>query len=343
MKLKKVTKWNDIGASNAIGIDVCKKYLDIVWLCENIGYSRRINNSSKAIRGFTKALIGQGFKETILCEATSHYHILMAVMLCEADVDIRVINPLMSSKHAKSSIRKTKTDRVDARVLAVMVLTEPDLPPKLKLNRSQCLVRHTLGLIHSQEKHLQGMNRALASYRERLHQLDLVSGQAFEETVKTIKQLQRCHEQLLNELESYLLEIQPEKQKVIERVSEIPGVTRRNAALFTYVLDPQVSDSKSWMAYAGLDVAIRESGTWRGRGRITKRGPAWLRKRLIQAAWGTAMTWPQGRRYYDFLKAKGRKHKEALVIIARKLLSIMHSLIVHEKNFDHSRAFQIMA
>lgn len=343
MKLKKVTNWNDLGASNAIGIDVCKKYLDIVWLCENTGYSRRINNTSKAIRGFAETLMSQGFKGTILCEATSHYHILLAVMLCEADIDIRVINPLMSSKHAKSSIRKTKTDRVDARVLAVMVLTEPDLPPPLKLTRNQCLVRHTLGLIHSQEKHLQGMNRALASYRERLQQLDLVSGQAFEETVKTIKQLQRCHEQLLNELESYLLETQPEKQKVIESVSDVPGITRRNAALFTYVLNPHVASSKSWMAYAGLDVAIRESGTWRGKGKITKRGPAWLRKRLIQAAWGTAMTWPQGRRYYDYLKTKGRKHKEALVIIARKLLSILYSLIVDEKNFDHSKAFQIVA
>jgi transposase len=343
MKLKKVTTWNDLGISNAIGIDVCKKHLDIVWLCENIGYSRRINNTSRSIRGFAEALLSRGFKGTILCEATSHYHILLAVMLCEAGVDIRVINPLMSSKHAKSSIRKTKTDRVDARILAVMVLTEPDLPPQLKLSRSQCLVRHTLGLIHSQEKHLQGMNRALASYRERLDQLDLATGQAFEETVKTVKQLRRCHEQLLNELESYLLEIQSEKHEVIERVSEVPGITRRNAALFTHVFTPTATSSKSWVAYAGLDVAVRESGTWRGRGKITKRGPGWLRKRLIQAAWGTAMTWPQGRQYYDYLKAKGRKHKEALVIIARKLLSIIYSLIVHGKNFDHSKAFQIMA
>ena len=343
MKLKKVTTWNDFGSCPAIGIDVCKRHLDIAGLCEATGYSKRINNTSRAISCFIEALIRHNFKGTILCEATSHYHILLAVMLCEAGFDIRVINPLLSSKHAKSSIRKTKTDRVDARILAVMVLTEPDLPPPLKLTRSQCAVRHTLGLIHSQEKHLQGMNRALASYQERLGQLGLSAGKAYRQTAKTIKQLHHCHEKLLAELESYLLEIRPEQQEVIKRVSDVPGITRRNAALFTFVLDPTVSGAKSWMAYAGLDVAIRESGTWRGRGRITKRGPAWLRKRLIQAAWGAAMTYPQGRQYYDFLKAKGRKHKEALVIIARKLLSIMHSLIVHEKKFDHTRAFQIVA
>jgi len=343
MKLKKVTTWNAIITCPAIGIDVCKKHLDIAGLREGAGYSRRITNDSRAIAGFVKGLVGHNFQGTILCEATSHYHILLTVMLCEAGLDIRVINPLLSSKHAKSSIRKTKTDRVDARVLAVMVLTEPDLPPPLKLTRSQCAVRHTLGLIHSQEKHLQGMNRALASYRERMGQLGLATGKAHRQTVKAMEKLEHCHEKLLAELESYLLESRPEQQEVIGRVSAVPGITRRNAALFTYVLNPQVNSAKSWMAYAGLDVAIRESGTWRGRGRITKRGPAWLRKRLVQAAWGAAMTYPQGRCYYDFLKAKGRKHKEALVIIARKLLNIIYSLIVHGKTFDHAKAFQIVA
>ena len=65
-----------------------------------------------------------------------------------------------------------------------------------------------------------------------------------------------------------------------------------------------------------------------------------MRKRLIQAAWGAAMTCSQGRLYYDALKAKGRKHKEALVIMAKKLLSIMYTLIVHHKKFDYSKAFQ---
>ena len=264
-------------------------------------------------------------------------------MLCEAGLDIRVINPLLSSKHAKSAIRKTKTDRVDAQVLATMVLTEPNLPPPLQLTRSHCLVRHTLGLIHSQEQHLQGLKRALASYQERLGQLNLATGHAYQEAVEAIKRLQSSHDHMLSELESYLLETQPDRQETIERVCEVPGITRRNAALFTFVLNPTVSSAKSWIAYTGLDVAIRESGTWRGHGKITKRGPAWLRKRLYQAAWGAAMTCNQGRLYYDALKAKGRKHKEALVIIAKKLLSIMHAVIVHQKTFDYSKAFQVAA
>lgn len=343
MKSQKVTTWHELAGCPAVGVDVCKQHLDIMGLCGTIGYSRRISNTAQAIGAFIKALVGHHFKGTILCEATSHYHLVLTVMLCEAGLDIRVVNPLLSSKHAKSAIRKTKTDRVDAQILAVMVLTEPNLPPPLKLTRQHCLVRHTLGLIHSQEKHLQGMKRALASYRERLCQLSLETGKAYKETVEAFNQLQCSHKQLLSELESYLLENQPDRQETIACVNEVPGITRRNAALFTFVLDPQATSSKSWIAYCGLDVAIKESGTWRGHGKITKRGPAWMRKRLIQAAWGAAMTCSQGRLYYDALKAKGRKHKEALVIMAKKLLSIMYTLIVHHKKFDYSKAFQIAA
>lgn len=341
MNFKKVSTWQEFANCPAIGVDVCKKYLDFVGLCGSTSFCRRIDNTAQAIGEFAKALVQQEFKGTILCEATSHYHLVLAVMSCEAGLDVRVINPLLASKHAKSAIRKTKTDRVDAHVLATMVLTEPNLPPPLKLTRSHCLVRHTLGLIHSQEQHLQGIKRSLDSYLERLSQLNLEAGNAFKQAVEVFKQFKDCHKHLLSELESYLLETQPERQEAIERVCAVPGITRRNAALFTFVLDPKVSSAKSWIAYAGLDVAIKESGTWRGHGKITKRGPSWLRKRLFQSAWGTTMADSQGRLYYDALKANGRKHKEALVIMAKKLLSIMHALIVHQKTFDNSKAFQV--
>ena len=45
------------------------------------------------------------------------------------------------------------------------------------------------------------------------------------------------------------------------------------------------------------------------------------------------------RAYYDELKAAGRKHTEALCIIARKLLRIAYQVVVHEKEFDAKIAF----
>ena len=332
MKSRKVTSWDEWARCQAIGVDVSKKTLEIAGL-NGISevYSGQVANTTEAIGDFIKALVGGCFQGTIVCEVTRHYHLILAVMACEAGLDIRAVNPLLSSKHAKSAIRKTKTDRIDAQVLATMVLTEPNLPPRLSLSREMCHVRHTLGLIQAMEKHLQGLTRSLASYQERVGQLDCESADGFHDAFAAVRQLRDSHERLLSGLSSVLMAGTPERTETIGRVEAIYGVTRRNAALFTFTLDSTAPSAKSWIAYAGLDVAVKESGTWRGHGKLTKRGPAWLRKRLFQAAWGAAMNYPQARLYYDMLKAKGRKHKEAVIIIAKKLLNIMYAIIVRQQ------------
>jgi len=78
------------------------------------------------------------------------------------------------------------------------------------------------------------------------------------------------------------------------------------------MLDREVKSAHSWTAYVGLDVSVRQSGTWRGRGKLTKRGNAYIRKRLFQAAWGACLNYDYVRAYYDRLKAEGRKHVEAV-------------------------------
>ena len=341
MKSQKVTSWIELAKCQAIGIDVSKQDLEIAGYCGNTMVHKRIDNTVKEIGRFIESLTKNYFQGTMLCESTGHYHLVLAVMACEAGLDMRVVNPLLSSKHAKSAIRKTKTDRVDAQVLATMVLTEPNLSPALHLTRQYCQVRHTLSLIQTLEKHFQGLLRSVTSYRERVGQLGVEAAKGFRETVNAIDQLRKSHEQLVSGLASILMGNASERAEVIERVQGVPGVTSTNAALFTFILDPKVRSVKSWIAYSGLDVAIKESGTWRGHGKLTKRGPSWLRKRLFQAAWGAAINYPYVRLYYDALRTKGRKYKEAVIIIAKKLLSIMYALIVRQESFVVEKAFQI--
>jgi hypothetical protein len=162
----------------------------------------------------------------------------------------------------------------------------------------------------------------------------------FHEAFGAVSQLRDSHEQLLSTLASALMDGSPNRTEIIERVEAVYGVTRSNAALFTFVLDPTARSAKSWIAYAGLDVAVQKNGTWRGHSKLTKQGPAWLRKRLFQAAWGAVINYPQVRLYYDTLRAKGRTYKEAVIIIAKKLLNIMYVIIVRQETFDPVKAFQ---
>ena len=63
-------------------------------------------------------------------EATGHYSYNILGFLLNEGLDTYVINPLHTNLYRKSlSLRKTKTDRVDARTIAAMLMSDVDLSP----------------------------------------------------------------------------------------------------------------------------------------------------------------------------------------------------------------------
>ncbi len=63
-------------------------------------------------------------------EATGHYSYNLLGFLLANGMDTYVINPLHTNLYRKSlSLRKTKTDRVDARTIAAMLMSDVDLKP----------------------------------------------------------------------------------------------------------------------------------------------------------------------------------------------------------------------
>lgn len=66
-------------------------------------------------------------------EATGHYSYNILGFLLNNNLNIYVINPLYTSLYRKSlSLRKTKTDKVDAHTIASMLMSDLDLKPYSK-------------------------------------------------------------------------------------------------------------------------------------------------------------------------------------------------------------------
>ena len=66
-------------------------------------------------------------------EATGHYSYNILGFLLNNNLNIYVINPLYTSLYRKSlSLRKTKTDKVDAHTIASMLMSDVDLKPYSK-------------------------------------------------------------------------------------------------------------------------------------------------------------------------------------------------------------------
>lgn len=318
----------------AVGIDVSKDKLSICrYYSGEVKETMEIGNNDTNITAYMKKYL-QNYKEKIIMESTGHYHLLSAVRLTENGFDARVINPLLAKKYFSGAIRKVKTDKRDAEILAEVALKEEKLPATFKLTRKDLEIRKKISLLGSLEKQSQQFNGTMANYQEAKAELKM-------KLSKTEKELQKIGKQLTDikkHLELEIIEIANENEtskKTAERYQTIPGVSKYLAVLAANFFDDAVDgDAKQWVAYAGLDVSVKQSGKWTGRGRITKRGNAYLRKRLFSAAWGTIIHDKQFRQHYDQLRRNGRSYVEALVIIARKIVRIMFSLAKNKTVYE---------
>jgi transposase len=102
-----------------------------------------------------------------------------------------------------------------------------------------------------------------------------------------------------------------------------PGLGPRTAEVVAAYLNDarRFQTAKQVSAYGGLVPRQHQSGEMDRRGRITKRGPALLRKLLVECAWCMVRYNAWARGIYLRLTGGGqRRKKQAIVALARKIL-----------------------
>jgi len=108
----------------------------------------------------------------------------------------------------------------------------------------------------------------------------------------------------------------------VRLLDTMPGLGPRTAeAVVAHLDDPtRFRSGKQVAAYGGLVPRQYQSGEDDRRGRITKRGPAVLRKLLVQCAWAMLRYNPWARAVFDRLSRGRARRKQAVVAVARKVL-----------------------
>jgi transposase len=108
----------------------------------------------------------------------------------------------------------------------------------------------------------------------------------------------------------------------VRLLDTVPGLGPRTAeAVVAHLDDPtRFKSGKQVAAYGGLVPRQYQSGEDDRRGRITKRGPAVLRKLLVQCAWAMLRYNPWARAVYERLSRGRARKKQAVVALARKVL-----------------------
>jgi transposase len=326
-----------------VGIDVAKvELVTCIRYSDGSDHHMTVKNTKSGIQKLQRKFgIPKEYK--IVMESTGRYYFLSALILSETGYDVRVINPIQAKKYTTAGIRKVKTDKADARILSEMAIQESKLPPPFSLTKDDIKIRQQMGLLQSLEKKLQSLEQMMRGYEECQENLEMKVTPGEEGIREGINHLRKQKEILAGELEKLISQhLSSEKGFTKEEdchplLTSIPGISSFVGFLLLHYLDPDAGNAKSWVAYLGLDVSVHQSGNTTRKGRLSKRGNTYLRKRMYSAAWGAIMHNNVFRNYYDSLKKQGRKHTEALLIIARKLLRICYAVLKSKTPFDEKQ------
>ena len=124
-----------------IGVDVAKATLDAYRTHDKA--TRQFPNSQEGWKQFLKW--GKEILPTlVLCEATGGYEKNFVIVLADAEIPFRVVNPARVRDFAKSCGILAKTDKLDAKVLAKFA-AERKLEPQKLQDETQRRLKELIG------------------------------------------------------------------------------------------------------------------------------------------------------------------------------------------------------
>lgn len=126
------------------------------------------------------------------------------------------------------------------------------------------------------------------------------------------------------------------------RLEKVPGIGPITAAtVASRLVERSFPHSDSFVAYCGLDVAIKQSGQKRGNYGLTKQGDAELRRLLYLCAQSSVRAKNSPfKAHYEREQAKGLSKTAALCAVARKMARLCWSLVEHNQSYDPDRVYQ---
>ncbi|MGR9117474.1 MAG: IS110 family transposase [Gammaproteobacteria bacterium] len=290
-----------------LGIDVSKNKLDCALRLPNGKFRTKVVTNSEA--GFSPLaawLASHQATDVHACmEATGIYWEAIAQFLTVAGIRVSVVNPAQIKAYGASRLTRSKTDAVDARLIADFCAERQPDPWQAPSTEETALRALVLRLEALQAMRIQESNR-LGVARDAVHadiqqHLDWLDN-AIKQLVKTINEHIDQH---------------PDLKQKRELLDSIPGIGERTSAvvLAFYADTDRFANSRQAAAFAGLDPRQYESGSSvRGKPRLSKVGHAFLRKALYMPAMVTLYKTAWGKCFKDRLTGAGKPPKLIICI-----------------------------
>ena len=298
-----------------VGIDVSKPYVDFFVLNSKADRSGRRPRRVRELIALAAELATLE-PQLVVLEATGGLETAVWAALEAAGLRVAVVNPKRVRDFARSLGLLAKTDRLDARVLALF--GERLRPAVTRLPSRQ--LRDLRELL----RHLDALVGLRAQQRTRKWQLQGAAVLASAERV--IASLSQEIALLEQQVEQALRE-QPAACQRATQLRTAPGIGPKTCwALLADLPELGQLSARQAAALAGLAPLARDSGQFRGRRRIAAGRPR-VRKALYMAARAAVRCDPHLAAFRARLLAVGKPKQVALIAVARKLLVALNAMI----------------
>jgi transposase len=311
---------------SVLGVDIAKQKFDVALFVDGKTKHKTCKNSVEGFETLMNWLERQGVQKVHAClEATGNYGEDLGLYLHEAGHVVSIVNPARIKGFGQSELIRTKTDKIDAGLIARFCLAmkpDPWRPPSPEIRALRALVRRVDSLIdmRSQEK-----NRISMSHES---VIPLIKGH--------IDYLDKEIEKIRDEIAD-LIDRDPDLRKKKALLDSIPAIGTATIPHILAELDDleKFNHVRELVAFIGLAPRETLSGSSiKGKPRLCKIGHARLRKALYMPALVSIQCNPVMIAFYKRLKEKGKNGKVIVCAIMRKLVHIIFGILKSGKKYD---------
>ena len=306
-----------------IGIDVSKDRLDLHILPH--GRKVRLPNNRKGHAQVAK--LAREMDAVVGFEATGGCEWPLWVALAKKEIAARQLPPAQIKAFAIGMGFRTKTDPIDAMMIAAFMKARPDAGRELPL----AVLRELRAHVARRAQLVSALKRLKNEIEARKRQgLD---GMFDHSTARQMAFLEREISDINKEIQQIVgsdLTI----HRTAVALQTVPGIGFVTAAtLIAELPELGMIPNRKIAALAGLAPFARDSGKKKGKRRIDG-GRDYLRAILFQAAIVASQHNPVLSVFAQRLKDKGKPHKVVMIAVARKLVVIANAMIRNGTTWD---------
>ncbi|MBA4078552.1 MAG: IS110 family transposase [Cyanobacteria bacterium PR.023] len=314
-----------------VGIDISKAKFDVAVLFSHSPSSSRHRSFPNTPDGFQDLIYwleGElfAFDPHFCMEATGRYGESLAFFLHDSGLPVSVVNPSCIKNYARSKLRRTKTDKVDAAIIAEYCLKESPLlwTPLPKDTRD----------LQQMTRELDHLKSILADEKSRMKSGSHIP--AVRDCMESRVVFFEAQVKLLEDQVNALVESSKLLKKQKKLLLTIPGIgiTTANALLSEIPDISKFKSPKQLVAFAGLVPREQSSGTLNGKTRMSKVGSSRLRKLLYMPAVSAKRYNPVIIALCSRIESNGKSKMVAIGASMRKLMHIVFGVLKSGKSFN---------